>query len=130
MRPGGCFCIAIYNQQPVWTRFYTAVKRTYAASPRPVQHLFVAGYAIEQVVRGLAKDLLTLRNPLRRYQAKVGARGMSVWYDWVDWIGGYPFEAATPEAVFEFVRQRGYSLEYLVTCGSGQGCNEFVFRRG
>jgi len=127
---GGCFFVAIYNYQPIWTRYYTVVKRTYAASPPLVQWLFAAGYATEQILRGLVKDLLTLRNPLRRYQAKIGSRGMSMWHDWVDWIGGYPFEAATPEAVFSFVRARGYSLERIVTCGGGQGCNEFVFRRG
>jgi 2-polyprenyl-6-hydroxyphenyl methylase/3-demethylubiquinone-9 3-methyltransferase len=128
--PGGCFFIAIYNYQPIWTRYYTAVKQAYAASPRAVQRLFVAAYATEQAARGLVKDLFTLRNPLARYQAKIRSRGMSMWHDWVDWIGGYPFEAATPEAIVAFVRARGYALERVVTCGGGQGCNEFVFRRG
>jgi hypothetical protein len=52
-----------------------------------------------------------------------------VWYDLVDWIGGYPFEVSTPEAVFDFVRARGFQLQRLKTCGGGLGCNEFVFRR-
>ena len=56
-------------------------------------------------------------------------RGMKLWHDMIDWVGGYPFEVARPEAVFDFYRQRGFDLQALKTCGGRQGCNEFVFRR-
>ncbi len=55
-------------------------------------------------------------------------RGMGPWRDVVDWVGGYPFEVATPEQIFQFFRSRGYTLERLRTCAGGLGCNEFVFR--
>ncbi len=58
------------------------------------------------------------------------ARGMSRWHDLIDWVGGYPFEVAKPEAVFAFLRARGFTLERLTTCGGGLGCNQFVLRRG
>jgi 2-polyprenyl-6-hydroxyphenyl methylase/3-demethylubiquinone-9 3-methyltransferase len=45
----------------------------------------------------------------------------------IDWLGGYPFEVATPEAVLDFFGKRGLSMEQLKTCGSRHGCNEFVF---
>jgi hypothetical protein len=54
---------------------------------------------------------------------------MSMWRDTIDWLGGFPFEVATPEAVFRFFRELGFSLEELRTCGGRMGCNEFVFRR-
>jgi 2-polyprenyl-6-hydroxyphenyl methylase/3-demethylubiquinone-9 3-methyltransferase len=54
---------------------------------------------------------------------------MDPWRDVVDWVGGLPFEVATPEAIFDFYRQRGFMLERLKTCGGGHGCNEFVFRK-
>ena len=57
------------------------------------------------------------------------SRGMHLWYDLVDWIGGYPFEVAKPEEVFRFVRDRGFQLVEMTTCGGNLGCNEFVFRR-
>lgn len=56
-------------------------------------------------------------------------RGMSAWHDVVDWVGGLPFEVATPEAVFRFCRDRGFRLQELLTCGGGLGCNEFGFVR-
>jgi hypothetical protein len=56
-------------------------------------------------------------------------RAMNRWRDIVDWIGGYPYEVATPEAVFEFCRERGFALFELRCGGVGLGCNEFVFER-
>jgi 2-polyprenyl-6-hydroxyphenyl methylase/3-demethylubiquinone-9 3-methyltransferase len=56
-------------------------------------------------------------------------RGMSRWHDLVDWVGGFPFEVATPEEVFHFCRKHGLELVDLTTAGGGLGCNQFVFRR-
>ena len=52
---------------------------------------------------------------------------MTPWRDLVDWVGGYPFEVASPEAIFNFYHRRGFDLEGLTTRGGGLGCNEFVF---
>jgi hypothetical protein len=54
---------------------------------------------------------------------------MSRWHDMVDWVGGYPFEVASPEAVFDFLRDRGFTLQRLKTCRGGLGCNQFVLVR-
>lgn len=54
---------------------------------------------------------------------------MARWRDAVDWVGGYPFEVAKPEAVFSFYHRRGFVLENLKTVGGRSGCNEFVFRK-
>jgi hypothetical protein len=48
----------------------------------------------------------------------------------VDWIGGWPFEVATPEEIFYFFSKRDFLLTQLVTCGGKHGCNEFVFIAG
>jgi 2-polyprenyl-6-hydroxyphenyl methylase/3-demethylubiquinone-9 3-methyltransferase len=49
--------------------------------------------------------------------------------DIIDWVGGYPYEAAKPDVVFDFYRARGFDLVKL-KCSSGPlGCNEFVFVR-
>jgi 2-polyprenyl-6-hydroxyphenyl methylase/3-demethylubiquinone-9 3-methyltransferase len=54
---------------------------------------------------------------------------MSRWRDIVDWVGGYPYETATPEQVFDFYHSRGFRLLTLKCGGVGLGCNEFVFLR-
>ena len=61
--------------------------------------------------------------------SKHSTRGMSYWHDQIDWIGGYPFEVAKPEEVFDFYRQRGFNLTRLKTWAGSLGCNEFVFSR-
>jgi 2-polyprenyl-6-hydroxyphenyl methylase/3-demethylubiquinone-9 3-methyltransferase len=48
---------------------------------------------------------------------------------WKDWVGGYPFEVATPAAVTEFCNTRGLEPAAAKTTTSA-ACNEFVFRRG
>ena len=74
----------------------------------------------------LVADVLRGRNVILRYRG-MGGRGMSLYHDVVDWIGGWPFEVATPEEIFRFFRKRGFVLTELVTCGGTHGCNEFVF---
>jgi 2-polyprenyl-6-hydroxyphenyl methylase/3-demethylubiquinone-9 3-methyltransferase len=52
---------------------------------------------------------------------------MSVTHDWFDWLGGYPFEVAKPEAVLDFLLERGFVLQDLITCGGSLGCNQYRF---
>ncbi len=127
--PGGRLFIAIYNHQVHWTRVHSWLKRAYVASPRPVRWLMAGVTMGAQVTKGLVKDLALLRNPRARYRDYHRSRGMSWWHDTIDWLGGYPFETAPPEAIFEFFQGRGFVLERLLTCGGGHGCNQFVFRK-
>ena len=54
---------------------------------------------------------------------------MSAWHDWHDWLGGYPFEAAKPEAIILPIQKAGFSLQNLNTQYGSVGCVEYVFRR-
>jgi hypothetical protein len=40
---------------------------------------------------------------------------MSVWHDLVNWVGGYPFEVAKLEEIFDFSREKGLEFEELKT---------------
>jgi 2-polyprenyl-6-hydroxyphenyl methylase/3-demethylubiquinone-9 3-methyltransferase len=44
-------------------------------------------------------------------------------------VGGYPFEVAKPEEIFDFYHSRGFVLERLRTEGADLGCNQFVFTK-
>ena len=125
---GGRLFIAIYNGQEHKSRLWLRVKRFYcsgAAGRILVPALFIPYF----IMGGLAKDLLRGRNPVARYTEYKKSRGMSIFHDWIDWLGGYPFEVAKPEEIFGFYRERGFVLEKLVTCGGGLGNNQFVFTR-
>ena len=71
--------------------------------------------------------MLFRSEPLKLWRNYSGGRGMSAWTDLVDWVGGWPFEAAKPERIFDFYRERGFTLIHLKTCGGRLGCNEFTF---
>jgi len=71
----------------------------------------------------VAKFLVTWRNPLDK------ERGMDFWFDVIDWVGGFPYEYATPDDVEKFVRNQGFLLRRYVAAQVPTGCNEFVFIR-
>lgn len=125
VKPRGKLFIALYNDQGAWSRRWAAIKRFYCSGPIG-RALVTAVFIPFWVGRDLAADIVWRRNPLSRYRSYRGSRGMSITHDWTDWLGGYPFEAAKPEAVFDYLKHHGFRLEKLKTAGGSVGCNEFV----
>jgi len=104
------------------------VKRLYNTG-RVGQGLVLGVFVPYFALRSAVVDALRRTNPLRNYREYKKDRGMSRVRDWVDWLGGYPFEVAKPEEIFDLYREQGFALERLKTCAGGIGCNEFVLRR-
>lgn len=129
--PGGWLAIAIYNDQGGASRRWHAIKRGYHAVPSFLRGAYVAACASVYETKFALARLARGRSPLpfADWRAKRTDRGMSVWHDWVDWIGGLPFDVARPEAIIMPLRRKGFVLEHLRTVGAGWGCNEYVFRR-
>lgn len=123
----GRLFIAIYNHQIYWTAFNRKLKYWYNRSPAVGKMIIGGSFIGFQVTKGFVKDLILFRNPLKRYRGETRPRGMARFHDWIDWIGGFPFEAAKPEEIFTFYHNKGYRLINLKTAGGGHGCNEFVF---
>jgi 2-polyprenyl-3-methyl-5-hydroxy-6-metoxy-1,4-benzoquinol methylase len=122
----GCMIIAIYNDQGWRSRAWWWIKRVYNAN-RLGRAVVLATFIPYCIVGALVLDAVRLRNPLARYTAHV--RGMSHLHDWVDWLGGFPFEVSSRTAIEAHFTSRGFLLERLVSCGAKHGCNEFVFRK-
>lgn len=129
VRPGGQLFIAIYNDTGSQTARWRLVKRTYNRLPRPLRLPFALAIIAPNEIKDALRSLLTGRvtEYLRSWTQSSTPRGMSRWHDWIDWIGGYPYEVARPEEIFDFYRERGFRLTRLVCGGVGTGCNEFVF---
>ena len=130
VRPGGKLYIAIYNDLGTRSVRWRAIKRTYNKLPRPLRMPFTALVSAPEEGKAVARALLRGRPAeiLQRWRAPRN-RGMSHWRDIVDWVGGYPYECAAPEQIFDFCRDRGFTLISLRCGGVGLGCNEFVFER-
>ncbi|MDB5390067.1 MAG: Methyltransferase type 12 [Planctomycetaceae bacterium] len=130
VKDGGNLFIAIYNDQGRTSRVWLKVKRAYNRLPRGLRWLILWPAAIRLWGPTTLRDLAMGRpfHTWRNY-SQGSMRGMSAWRDVVDWVGGLPFEVATPEKIFNFYRDRGFQLQQLKTCAGGHGCNEFVFRK-
>jgi SAM-dependent methyltransferase len=130
---GGRLFIAIYNDLGVVTDRWWQIKRRYNALPGPLRlpySLGIIGACELNILAGhlRQRDLQGYRRTWSDYQHS-SVRGMSRWHDWIDWIGGFPYERATVEAIVDTFAANGFRLLKLVDRRSGYGCNEFVFRR-
>lgn len=67
---------------------------------------FFGRHSCNCVGKRLLKELLMGR-PFSSFRNYTALRGMSLWRDVVDWVGGYPFEVVKPEQIFDFYYQRG-----------------------
>jgi len=125
--PGGLLAIAIYNDQSAASRRWALIKQLYNRMPWFLRFLIIGPALIRLWGPSFLRDLLR-GSWFASWRTYGKDRGMSPWHDLIDWVGGWPFEVAKPEAIFEFYRSRSYVLERLRTSG-GSGCNEFVFKR-
>ena len=123
---GGKLFIAIYNDQGRRSNLWRLIKKTYNHTP-PMFRFVVLWPGALFVAAGMTiRDISRLKVP-RLFSGSLGPRGMSVWHDIVDWIGGYPFEVASPDEISNFYQSRAFRLDQLVSCGRKSGCNEYVF---
>ena len=129
VRPGGLLVIALYKRTPLcgfWTWEKRLFVRSGPARRRILVALFVAARALRDLVRG--------RNPWARLRAHRAQRGMYWYTDAVDWLGGLPYESASPEEVGRFVEPLGFRLEASFHTRAswgviGTGNAEYRFRR-
>ncbi|HKR02821.1 MAG TPA: class I SAM-dependent methyltransferase [Pyrinomonadaceae bacterium] len=127
--PGGKLFIAIYNDMGSKSRRWKWIKKTYCDLPRFLKAPFAAAVISPEEARAMIGSLVRLKpgEYVRSWTQYDKNRGMSRWRDIVDWVGGYPYEVAKPEEIFDFYRTRGFRLTKMKCGGVGLGCNEFVF---
>ena len=154
---GGLLFIAIYNDQGEMSEHWLKVKTRYNSGffgKWLVWGRYVPGWFFHRLlvdvafvrrnpVRGIISDLRHRRNifqgflksfrkprsPMQRYREYKSSRGMSMSHDWIDWIGGLPFEVAKPNELIQFYHDRGFELRTKVLRSPGSGNNELVFEK-
>jgi 2-polyprenyl-6-hydroxyphenyl methylase/3-demethylubiquinone-9 3-methyltransferase len=129
---GGKLLIAIYNNMGSPNVRWKFIKKVYNKLPAFIRPAYTVGITAPSHLKSALRAVLTLSiGKYIRDWTQYGPknRGMSHWRDAVDWVGGYPYEYAKPEEIFDFYRADGFTLVKL-KCGCvGLGCNEFVFLR-
>lgn len=124
----GVLFISIYNDQGWATKMWRKIKKTYNRCPKALRGLVVFPCFLRLWGPTTVKDIIKGK-PFSTWKNYVKQRGMSPRHDVIDWIGGYPFEVAKPEEIFDFFHARGYTLEKLYTAGGGKACNQYVFKK-
>jgi 2-polyprenyl-6-hydroxyphenyl methylase/3-demethylubiquinone-9 3-methyltransferase len=129
---GGRLFVAIYNDTGSQSARWKWIKRAYNRLPRPLRPPFALAVMAPEEGKAMLRALARLRPSeyAARWTRYDRNRGMSRWHDIVDWVGGHPYEVARPEEIFDFYRERGFTLTRLKCGRVGLGCNEFVFVKG
>lgn len=118
--PRGKVFIAIYNDQRWLSEYWRRVKRFY--NKNAISRWIVVGvHAPYFLMRHTVRSIVT--------GSRNRPRGMAPWRDIVDWLGGYPFQVARPEEIFDFFRERHFTLDKMTTVDGRHGCNQFVLHK-
>jgi SAM-dependent methyltransferase len=128
---GGKLFIALYNDTGSQSTRWKWIKRTYNKLPSIFRTPFTIAIIAPTELKSIVSAVARLRPQeyivsWRGYRAR---RGMSRWRDIVDWVGGYPYEVATPDEIFDFFKDRDFILTKLNAGRVGLGCNQFVFAK-
>jgi len=122
---GGRLLIGIYNEKRPLTDVMKVVKRVYSSS----------GPMVRAMLRGpfwlATAAVTTLRGGSVREQIaeRASIRGMNYWRDLEDWLGGWPYECATPDAVNAYVAKLGFREIRSTRRSSFAAVNEFLYQR-
>jgi len=127
--PKGTFVIAIY-QKTYCCGIWKVLKKFYSEAEPPTR------LKMERIFTFLQKLKLRLmgKSPTKYIANYNKQRGMNWNHDIIDWLGGFPYESATPKEVISFVEKQGFkfkagrNLNQRMPFGFfGSGCGEFVF---
>ena len=127
----GKLFIALYNDTGSQSTRWLWIKRTYNKLPSPLRAPFAVLVSAPAELKSIISAVVCLRphEYVKSWRGYRSRRGMSRWRDIIDWVGGYPYEVATPDAVFEFHKNKGFVLTKLNVGRVGLGCNQFVFAK-
>ncbi|MBA3052198.1 class I SAM-dependent methyltransferase [bacterium] len=129
VRKGGLIYIALYNDQGYSSKVWLGIKFFYNWLPGISKFIILFPAFIRIWILTCFKDLSKGKPFYTWKNYKQSPRGMDPWRDVIDWVGGYPFEVASPEKVIQFFKSRGFCEKKVITCRKGYGCNEFVFKK-
>lgn len=121
----GKLFISIYNDEGIMSVAWLKIKQAYNRGGWRRALVLAACLPYFTLQTALA-GVIRSGNPVSRFVQYKKERGMSVYHDWIDWLGGLPFEVAKVEEVFDFYSEKGFKIERIKTTNR-LGTNEFVF---
>lgn len=127
----GKLFIAIYNDTGSQAARWHWIKKTYCRLPKILKTPFAAAAIFPEEAKKFVSSMVTLKPQkyLHSWTKYKNDRGMNRWHDIIDWVGGFPYEVAAPDELFEFYKAKGFRLAKMKCKGVGLGCNELVLEK-
>lgn len=121
VKPGGLFWLALYVKGPNYERDLQ-LKKDYNAADDAGKRRMEKKFIRSAMWRRLQKG----SNPFRWNRRT--DRGMDVYHDIVDWLGGLPYEVASAEEVHALLVRLGFVEEKTRQASEG-ACSSYLYRR-
>jgi SAM-dependent methyltransferase len=119
-RVGGLVLISIYQAGDMYQR-HLALKKDFNRRSSDEKQKMIERHALERYPG------LTVSDAVNRMRSNVVRRGMNEYNDWIDWLGGLPYEVAYPSEIISRFLAQGFLPIRVVEEGQ-QGCNVYLFR--
>jgi SAM-dependent methyltransferase len=119
---GGLFYIALYSADVQSDpEFWLRIKKEFNEASGWKRHKMVWWYIW---VYMMGRDWRRSREVVSRFVKYRLTRGMSMFVDIRDWLGGWPMEFTYDAEVIRFLQDRGFECTKIKT---GEACSEFLF---
>ena len=115
----GLLILAIYNKH-ITSKFWWNIKKLYNCKNRVLKKMIEFWYLTFIIP---IKFILFTREYIK------DQRGMNIYYNAIDWLGGFPYEYATKNEVVLYLNKEKFQLIKYIPARGLTGCNEFIFRK-
>lgn len=119
--PGGYFYLTIYKDDN-YEKSIRIKKKYNAASPMGKRLI-----ERKEISKLMVKRMAGLKNPFA-WNQKI-ERGMNIYHDLVDWLGGLPYEAASEDEMLQWGLKNNLELKRILCKGNYGACNYYLFKK-
>lgn len=126
---GGLLFVAIYNDQGWKSKFWWTVKYGYNQMPNSLKLLYAYSIGLLAQALNILKYSLKLQ-PMTAIKPLLDRkrRGMYIFRDMIDWVGGFPYEVATYDELKSYFIAHGFVF-MKGTQATSLGCHEIVCQK-
>ena len=121
VKKGGLFYLTIYKDDN-----YSAsirLKEKYNAASPAGKKAMVSS----EILKIMLKRTLRFKNPFTWNQKL--ERGMNIYHDLIDWLGGLPYEAANEDEMLKWGINNNLQLKRILCKGNYGSCNYYLFQK-
>jgi 2-polyprenyl-3-methyl-5-hydroxy-6-metoxy-1,4-benzoquinol methylase len=121
VKDNGLFYITIYKDDNY--KESIRVKEKYNAASETGKKFIV----YREILKIMVKRAVRGKNPFT-WNKKLD-RGMNIYHDLIDWLGGLPYEAANEDEMLQWANKNQLKMLRILCRGNYGSCNYYLFRK-